>query len=193
MGRAWSVVFAVIALMFQVHCVEREIVRAGGATFPQEVYEHWDSAYKAENLNTLMTYQATGSGIGHDMIIEGEEVVFAGSDSVVTAEEYEQVPDLQVCCVHDIRSSFLIHFKMLPILVGGIVAIARSYENMVLTREVLAEIFLGDIEYWDDERITELNPDISFQHFPITVIYRQHRSGTTEEFTIALSKFRLAP
>lgn len=72
------------------------VFRSGGATFPQEVYQHWASAYEAENTELTLEYKSTGSGIAHDVIVAGNEMSMVGCDSLFTEEDYNLVPDLQV-------------------------------------------------------------------------------------------------
>jgi len=163
----------VLLCVVLVKCEPLKTVRAAGATFPQDVYQSWASSYLSENPNVLVDYEPTGSTTGKKRIVNGTDVVFVGSDSSLSDEQYAEVPDLQ----------------MLPFLAGGIVAFSKSFEGLTFTREVLADVFLGEIEFWDDERIVELNPGKGLVHEPITIIYRSDGSGTTSAFTTALSKF----
>ena len=73
-----------------------EIVRAAGATFPVEVYGAWASSYSSENLNVEIAYDPIGSTAGKERIVDGTDIVFAASDTPLSAEQYQQVPDLQV-------------------------------------------------------------------------------------------------
>jgi phosphate transport system substrate-binding protein len=52
-----------------------------------------------------------------------------------------------------------------------------------LTGEVLADIFLGKIETWNDPALKALNPDLPLPATKITVVHRQDSSGTTFLFT----------
>jgi len=53
---------------------------------------------------------------------------------------------------------------------------------------VLAGIFLGKIQNWNDPAIAQTNPGIKFPNLPIIVTYRAEGSGTTFIFTDYLSK-----
>ena len=73
--------FIAVALLFVfVSCDPVETVRAAGATFPEDVYNTWSSAYFAENPDVNIEYESTGSGTGKERIVEGSDVVFVGSD-----------------------------------------------------------------------------------------------------------------
>jgi phosphate transport system substrate-binding protein len=58
----------------------------------------------------------------------------------------------------------------------------------VLSGEVVADIFLGNITEWSDPAITELNPDVEIPDLPITVAHRSDGSGTTSIFVDYLGK-----
>lgn len=81
--------------LFIVVCHTEILFKSGGATFPQQVYEHWDSAYGAELSELSLEYLPTGSGIAKDNIVQGELSMVA-SDSLLSESDYNTVPDLQV-------------------------------------------------------------------------------------------------
>ena len=76
----------------------------------------------------------------------------------------------------------------IPVTIG---AVAISYNlsqvdastHLKLTGTVLADIFLGNIKFWDDSAITQLNTGTTLPHQAITVIHRSDGSGTTGIFS----------
>jgi len=60
--------------------------------------------------------------------------------------------------------------------------------RLKLDGEVIALIYLGEIEYWDDPRIQRLNPDLKLPHEKIIAVHRSDSSGTTHVFTLFLYK-----
>jgi phosphate transport system substrate-binding protein len=56
-----------------------------------------------------------------------------------------------------------------------------------LPRKVYVSMFLGEIEFWDDEAIKHANPNVNLPHLPITFIRRAESSGTTFVFTTHLN------
>ncbi len=64
-----------------------------------------------------------------------------------------------------------------------------SIARLHLSRQVIVEIFSGQIRYWNDPKIQRLNPDISLPSQEIVRVVRSDGSGTTEIFTDALSNF----
>ena len=75
-------------------------IRGAGASFPSEIYKAWMVRFRVwRGQHTLldMSYQAIGSGGGKDAIKSGEPPLeYAGSDSVLKEEEYEEHPDLHM-------------------------------------------------------------------------------------------------
>ncbi len=70
-------------------------INGAGATFPVPVYTEWIFAYQYVDPSVSINYQGIGSGGGKKAIIDGT-VDFAGSDSLVTADEYTAGKDLQM-------------------------------------------------------------------------------------------------
>jgi len=60
--------------------------------------------------------------------------------------------------------------------------------ELVLSGEVLGDIYLGKITKWDDAAIAKLNPKLKLPTDAITVVRRSDGSGTTFNFTDYLSK-----
>jgi len=52
----------------------------------------------------------------------------------------------------------------------------------------IADIFLGNVKKWNDEKIKQDNPGVSLPDADITVVHRSDGSGTTFVFTDYLSK-----
>jgi len=45
-------------------------------------------------------------------------------------------------------------------------------QELKLTPDVIADIFLGKITNWNDPRLAKLNPDVKFSDLPIVVVHR---------------------
>jgi phosphate transport system substrate-binding protein len=60
--------------------------------------------------------------------------------------------------------------------------------EIVLSGELLGDIYLGKITKWDDPAIAKLNPKLKLPTDAITVVRRSDGSGTTFNFTDYLSK-----
>lgn len=150
-----------------------------GATFPAPLYQAWIFAYQTVDPVAAINYQPTGSGAGKRAIID-RTVDFAGSDSLLTAAERSAGGNLQ----------------MFPMVAGAVVPIynlksadGKNISPIVLSRQVLADIYLGKITRWNDPAIVRLNPKITLPNTRIVTVNRADGSGTTEIFTKALASF----
>lgn len=148
------------------------VLNGAGATFPLPVYSEWIQMYKSVAPDVTINYQGIGSGGGQKAMLDGT-VDFAGSDSLLKEEQYQQMPDLQ----------------MLPMLAGAVMPVYNlpNVDSLVLDGPTLAAIYLGKITRWNDPAIAQLNPGLTLPDEPITVAHRSDGSGTTEIFTSYLS------
>ena len=74
-----------------------ELIGAGG-TMPSGVYVSWTAAYqswRAPFVDVRLSYKARSSGFGKRAIVAGT-VNYAGSDSLLSDEDHEKNPDLQM-------------------------------------------------------------------------------------------------
>ncbi|QCK86133.1 phosphate ABC transporter substrate-binding protein PstS [Phreatobacter aquaticus] len=144
-----------------------------GATFPAPVYAAWASAYKAATNNTL-NYQPIGSGAGITQI-QNRTVDFGASDAPVPAARLTQ--------------QRLVQF---PAVIGAIVMVVNldgvNKNQLKLTGEIVADIYMGVIKTWNDPRIVALNPGVNLPALAVQPIYRSDGSGTTFVFTSYLSE-----
>jgi phosphate transport system substrate-binding protein len=155
-------------------------ITGAGATFPLPIYTEWTYAYQFVDPAVTINYQGIGSGGGKKAIIDGT-VDFAGSDSLVSNDEYAAGKDLQ----------------MYPTVAGAEVMIYNIPEldpagpALVFDRQTLVDIYNARVTRWNDPEITALNPDVA-SRLPdkaVTAVHRSDGSGTTEIFTRALSSF----
>lgn len=161
----------ITALLISSTLYAAEITGAG-ATFPYPVYSKWADSYKKET-GTQINYQSIGSGAGIKQI-QAKTVTFGASDMPLDQK--------------DLDKDGLFQF---PTVIGGNV-IAYNIEGikskeLVLSGDVVADIYLGKIKKWDDERIFKLNPYLKLPSTNIVVVRRSDGSGTTYIFAKYLS------
>ncbi len=148
-------------------------INGAGATFPYPVYGQWAWLYNKET-GVKLNYQSIGSGGGIKQI-QAKTVDFGASDAPLKAEELNQ--------------SGLMQF---PMIMGGVVPVVNlpgiAAGKLKLSGTVLADIFLGKINKWNDAAIAKENPGLALPDTAITVVYRADGSGTTWIFTNYLSK-----
>ncbi|MEM1742347.1 MAG: phosphate ABC transporter substrate-binding protein PstS [Nitrososphaerota archaeon] len=154
-------------------------INGAGASFLNPQMQAWASKfYELTKGRVKVNYQSIGSGAGQANFKEGL-IDFAGSDPPLKKEIYDEFQG----------KSGIIQF---PVIIGTIVVVYNipniETQKLRLTGEVIAKIYLGEIVYWDDPLIKELNPDLNLPHEKIIAVHRSDGSGTTRVFTAYLSK-----
>ncbi len=147
-------------------------ITGAGATFPNPVYQKWaEGAQQA--IGIQLNYQSIGSGGGQTQI-KNRTVDFGASDAPVPAAA--------------LKESNLLQF---PSVMGAVVAIVNvpgvADNQMKLSGELLADIYLGTIIKWNDPKLAELNAGVALPNLAIAPVYRADGSGTTSIWTSYLS------
>jgi phosphate transport system substrate-binding protein len=77
-------------------------------------------------------------------------------------------------------------------IIGGVVPVVNlpgiKANQLKLSPEVLADLFMGKIKNWNDERIKQDNAGVELPNAAVTIVHRSDPSGTTWIFTNYLSK-----
>ncbi len=149
-------------------------IMGAGATFPLPLYQRMFDSYNRE-FGIRVNYQGIGSGGGIRQI-RNRTVDFGGTDAILSDE-----------VMAELKNNPLLH---VPICLGAVVVTYNLPRNPVLsmTPDVIADIYLGEITKWNDERIAELNPRVRLPDMNIIVVRRSDGSGTTFIFSDYLSK-----
>lgn len=153
-------------------------LNGAGATFPYVIYSKWFDEYKKET-GVQFNYQSIGSGGGIKQIIEGT-VDFGATDGPMTDQQLSDAKAKQ--------GTNILH---IPTVMGADVVcynLSDISKGLNLDGQTLADIFLGKITKWNDNRIKKLNPKLSLPDKAIIVAHRSDGSGTTYIFTDYLSK-----
>jgi phosphate transport system substrate-binding protein len=150
-------------------------LNGAGATFPNPIYQKWFSEYHNAHNDVKINYQSIGSGGGIQQLTSGT-VDFGASDGPMTDEQLSKV------------SGKVFH---IPTVLGAVVPtynVNGVTGELKFTGDVLADIYLGNIKKWNDQRIAKINPGVKFPDEDIVVVHRSDGSGTTYIFTDYLSK-----
>lgn len=153
--------------------METVTLNGAGATFPYPLLSKWSSEYNKIKPDVQVNYQSVGSGAGIKQIT-AKTVDFGASDAPLSDQEYADVPGI----------------LQIPESIGSIVVaynLPGIDKGVKLSGDVIADIFLGNIKKWNDQRIVSLNPEIQFPEKDIIVAHRSDGSGTTYVFTDYLS------
>ncbi len=148
-------------------------IHGAGATFPAPVYQKWAENYTMRKTGNVY-YMGVGSGEGI-RLIDAKGVDFGASDMPLKIEE--------------LNKKGLLQFPMLMGAVTPVINLPGVFVgDMKLDGSALAAIYLGKISKWNDPQLSMLNPMLHLPDLPISVIYREDKSGTTFNFTNYLSK-----
>ncbi|OOF85210.1 phosphate ABC transporter substrate-binding protein PstS [Rodentibacter ratti] len=168
-----TVTLALLSAFAFSQAAKATTVTGAGASFPQPIYVQWAMNYKAETGNQI-NYQSIGSSGGVKQILSGT-VDFGASDSPMKEA--------------DLEKNNLVQF---PTVIGGVVPVINvegiKPGELKLTGELLADIYLGKITHWNDEKIKQLNPSLNLPDKMITTVFRADGSGTSFIFTHYLSQ-----
>ena len=162
----------VAAALFALSAQAADITGAG-STFAAPIYTKWADAYQKSG-GAKVNYQGIGSSGGIKQIV-AKTVDFAGSDAPLKDDA--------------LAKDGLFQF---PTVVGGVVPVVNvpgvKAGELVLSGEVLGDIYLGKIKKWNDPAIVALNPKAKLPDTDIAVVRRADGSGTSFIWTHYLSQ-----
>ena len=145
-----------------------------GSSFDYPFFSKAFYIYSQKNPDVTVNYQSIGSGGGIQQFT-AKNVDFGATDVPMNAEELSRAgqPVLQI-----------------PVTLGG-AAVAYNLPGVTtmirLTRQVIADIYLGKILKWNDPAIARLNKGVNLPDMAIVVVHRSDGSGTSYMFTDFLS------
>jgi phosphate transport system substrate-binding protein len=163
-----------VLLVLVLSTASAQRLTGAGGTFPLPIYSQWFSEYDAAHPGVKIGYQAIGSGRGIRQVSAGL-VDFGATDGPMT--------DYQLAAAR-------IKLMHIPAVVGAVVPVFNlpGVSDLRLSPEVLAGIYLGKIQNWNDAGIAKDNPGVKLPSEKIVVVHRSDGSGTSYIFTDYLSK-----
>jgi len=166
-------ILALLALVSAGAWAQATELTGAGATFPLPLYTKMFDVY-AKEMGVKVNYQGIGSGGGIQQMT-AQTVDFGGTDAYLDDAQLAKVPGA------------LLH---IPVVSGSVVMIYNLPGNpeLVLTSEIISDIFLGNITQWNDPKIAAANPKVTLPALGIAVVRRSDGSGTTFTFTDYLVK-----
>jgi phosphate transport system substrate-binding protein len=163
--------FAILLTAISISASAQTITGAG-ATFPYPIYSKWSELYNRET-GVALNYQSIGSSGGIRQI-DARTVTFGATDAPVAGDKLDKNGQVQF-----------------PAIIGGTVPIVNldgfKPGELRITGPVMAEVFLGEINKWNDPKLAALNPGKKLPDLEITIVHRADGSGTTFNWTDYLS------
>jgi len=150
-------------------------IQGAGSTFINPLMQKWVSEYGNLNSNVRIDYQSIGSGGGIKQTKE-RTIQFGATDAAMGDADLRSAP------------GEILH---VPVILGAVVLtynLVGVQQTLRFSPETIADIFLGKIVNWADQRIQADNPGVSLPDVPLTVVHRSDGSGTSYVFTNYLSK-----
>src|SRR5580658_734371 len=149
------------------------VLVGSGSSVPAPLYSRWTQEYGKRNAKIQLRYVPIGTSEGISEISRGASDFGAGEAQLTEKERKE---------------SNLIELPVVLIAIVPIYNRPGVHQELRLSGEVLAEIFLGDVKVWNAPQITKLNPEVTLPNLTIQVINRPAGKGSNYVFTDFLSK-----
>ncbi len=163
----------ILAVMVPLALAATQLTGAG-STFDYPFFSKAFYEYSQKHGDVTVNYQSIGSGGGIQQFI-AKTVDFGASDVPMNGEELKRADGAVL---------------QIPIALGG-EAIGYNLpgvgKGLKMTRQLIADIYLGKVTKWNDPEIARLNPSVKLPNMAITVVHRSDGSGTTYIFTDFLS------
>jgi len=153
---------------------EDNTVLGAGSTFDNPLFSKMFSEYN-KTTGLKVNYQSIGSGGGIQQLTS-KTVDFGASDGFLNGKQDSAL------------SAPVVH---IPVTAGAVVIsynLPEVKDTLMLTPDVLANIFLGNIKKWNDPKIAAINKGVKLPATDIVVAHRSDGSGTTAIFTSYLDK-----
>ncbi len=142
-----------------------------GSTLLYPLFNAWGGNYTNAKITTI----ASGSGAGISAAIAGT-VVIGASDAYMSNTSVAAHPDM-------LNIPILIASQYVTYNIPGL-----NNVHLVLSGPVLAGIYNGSIQYWNNVQIKTLNPTVNLPDSRIVPVIRSDGSGDTNMFTLFLSR-----
>ncbi len=155
---------------------------AGGSTFAFPIIDKWRVQYHDLYSGITLNYQPIGSGAGIKLFT-AKKVNFAGTDAPLQASDIKKAPT-GTLTIPESMGAIVVTYNLPGVQKNG----------LLLTGDVIAKIFLGQIIYWHDPAIVNLQTDptiakaLQNDRNKIVLVHRSDGSGTTFAFTGYLSQ-----
>jgi phosphate transport system substrate-binding protein len=174
LSRRWLVSLLALGLYSSGVSAQDGVVLVGsGSSVPIPLYARWTQEYGKRNPNVQMRYLPVGTSEGIKQISHGASDFGAGETPLTDKARKE---------------GGLIELPAVLIGIVPIYNLPTVHQDIRLSGEVLAEIFLGNVKTWNAPQIVKLNPGVNLPNLPIQVVNRPAGKGSNYVFTDFLSK-----
>jgi phosphate transport system substrate-binding protein len=170
----WLLLLSIIQLWhIPSHAQDRVVLVGSGSSVPAPLYNRWAQEYGKHNPLVQIRYVPIGTSEGIKQIAHGTGDFGAGEARLTEQER---------------KDGGLIELPAVLIGIVPIYNLPEVHQEIRLSGEVLAEIFLGELKTWNAPAIAKLNPDVTLPDLRIQVVNRPPGKGSNYVFTDFLSK-----
>jgi phosphate transport system substrate-binding protein len=149
-------------------------LNGSGSTFQKTFDEAAIASFADVAPGLTVNYQGVGSGQGKKDLAAGT-VEWAGTDSKVSDADMGNYPG-GILYFPTVAAPITVSYNL------------SGVDEVKLSPDTLAGIFMGQITTWDDPKIAADNPGTSLPSTAVTVAVRSDGSGTTSAFSKYLAK-----
>src|SRR6202162_1027772 len=153
---------------------QNAIVLVGsGSSVPAPLFSRWTQEYGKRNPNIQMRYLPVGTSEGIKQISHSAGDFAAGEAQLTEKERKEDS---------------LLELPIVLIAIVPVYNVPDVHQELRLSGDVLAGIYLGEIKMWNAPQIARLNPEASLRIWRIRGINRPPGKGSNYVLTDFLSK-----
>ncbi|MFH5878067.1 substrate-binding domain-containing protein [Arthrobacter sp. NA-172] len=156
----------------------RGALTAIGSPIQSDPIGAWASAWKNTHTATSLNYSPDGADVGLNALATGQ-AYYAALDAPLTQQQQDST---KAQCGPG--GAFSVPTSVTSI---GVVFNMPSIRSLKLNPDVLAKIFSGDINRWNDKAIAAINPGTTLPNGPIVPITATTASALTSASTRYLS------
>jgi phosphate transport system substrate-binding protein len=149
------------------------VLVGSGSSVPAPLYSRWAQEFGKSNNGLQLRYITVGTSEGIKQISHGAGDFASGEAQLSDSERKE---------------GRLIELPLVLIAIVPIYNLPELHQELRLSGEVLADIYLGEIKSWNAPQIAKLNPDANLPNMTIHVVNRPAGKGSNYVFTEFLSK-----
>ena len=142
-----------LASLISPACAQQVLILVGsGSTVPAPLYNRWGQEFGKGNSKIQMRYLPVGTEEGIKQISHGSGDFGAGETPL--SENHR-------------KEDGLIELPVVLISIVPVYNLPEVHQELRLSGEVLADIFLGSVRTWNAPQIAKLNPDVDLPNLPI--------------------------
>src|ERR1700724_2867339 len=156
---------AIAGIQSKVAAQDDKTILGAGSSFINPLFSKIFAEYN-QKTGIQVNYQSIGSG-GGILQLTNKTVDFGASDGPLNDEQTAKI-GVPVLHIPQASGAVVITYNL-----------PGNNNNIGLTPDIIADIFLGKIKTWNDPRIISINKGVDIPALPILVAHRSDGSGTT--------------